>query len=185
MYGLTRGPITLLAAGVAGFLVWLATRVDDHTTGGYWGVYGILAGAGLVMALSQLLGGWTKWGSLRMSPAVFVVAFMLLPVLFGIVELGGLIHVWIGQQSAAAIGARVAGQRGEDDAIVRDRVAVELRAAGLDPANVQVTVSPAYVRWGQPVTVRVISRRHLAIPFLFSRELTLASSYVGRGEVNH
>jgi hypothetical protein len=117
--------------------------------------------------------------------AVLVVAFMLLPVLFGIVELGGLIHIWIGQQSAAAIGARVAGERGEDDVIVRDRVALELRAAGLDPVHVQVTVSPAYVHWGQPITVRVISRRHLAIPFLFSRDLTLASSYVGRGEVNH
>jgi hypothetical protein len=69
--------------------------------------------------------------------------------------------------------------------MVRDRVAVELRAAGLDPAHVQVTVSPAYVHWGQPITVRVISRRHLAIPFLFSRDLILASSYVGRGEVNH
>ena len=110
---------------------------------------------------------------------------MLLPVLFGIVELGGLVHVWIGQQAAAAIGARVAGQRGEDDAIVRDRIALELHAAGLDPAHVQVTVSPAYVRWGQPITVRVTSRRHLAIPFLFSQDLSLASSYVGRGEVNH
>jgi Flp pilus assembly protein TadG len=117
--------------------------------------------------------------------AVLAVAFMLLPVLFGIVELGGLIHVWIGQQSAAAFGARVAGERGEDDAIVRDRIAVELRAAGLDPSHVEVTVTPSYVRWGQPITVRVISRRHLAIPFLFSRDLTLASSYVGRGEVNH
>lgn len=117
--------------------------------------------------------------------AVLVVAFMLLPVLFGIVELGGLVHIWIGQQAAAAIGARVAGQRGEDDAIVRDRITIELHAAGLDPARVQVTVSPTYVRWGQPITVRVTSRRHLAIPFLFSRDLTLASSYVGRGEVNH
>jgi TadE-like protein len=117
--------------------------------------------------------------------AVLVVAFMLLPVLFGIVELGGLVHVWMGQQSAAAIGARVAGERGEDDATVRDRISVELRTAGLDPARVQVSVIPSYVRWGQPITVRVISRRHLAIPFLFSRDLTLASSYVGRGEVNH
>jgi hypothetical protein len=50
---------------------------------------------------------------------------------------------------------------------------------------VQVNVSPAYVRWGQPITVRVTSHRHLAIPFLFTRDLTLSSSYVGRGEVNH
>ncbi|HEV2014365.1 MAG TPA: hypothetical protein VGR77_10875 [Candidatus Dormibacteraeota bacterium] len=117
--------------------------------------------------------------------AVLAVAFMLLPVLFGIVELGGLIHVWIGEQAAAAIGARVAGERGEDDAMVRDRIRVELVAAGLDPAHVQVNVTPAYVRWGQPITVQVISRRRLAIPFLFTRDLTLASSYVGRGEINH
>jgi len=116
---------------------------------------------------------------------MLAVAFMLLPVLFGIVELSGLIHVWIGQQSAAAIGARVAGERGEDDGVVRDQIGVELRAAGLDPAHVQVTITPAYARWGQPITVRLISRQHLAIPFLFSRDVTLSSSYVGRGEVNH
>src|SRR5438270_4283668 len=101
--------------------------------------------------------------------AVLAVAFMLLPVLFGIVELGGLIHVWIGQQSAAAIGARAAGERGEDDAAVRNLIGTELRAAGLNPAKVQVTITPAYVRWAQPITVNVISHRHLAIPFVFSR----------------
>jgi hypothetical protein len=92
MYGLTRGPITLLAAGAAGCLVWLATRVDDHTTGGYWSVYGILAGAGLVMALSQLLGGWTKWGSLRMSQAVFIMAFLPALVAAGWIAVAGQPH---------------------------------------------------------------------------------------------
>jgi Flp pilus assembly protein TadG len=116
---------------------------------------------------------------------MLAVAFMLLPVLFGIVELGGLIHVWIGQQSAAAIGARAAGQQGEDDRMVRDRIGVELRAAGLNPAQVQVTVTPALVHWGQAITVRVVSRQRIAIPFLFSRDVTLSSSYIGRGEVNH
>jgi hypothetical protein len=116
---------------------------------------------------------------------VLAVAFILLPVLFGIVELGGLIHIWIGEQAAAAIGARVAGERGEDDAVVRDRIRIELVAAGLDPRRVQISVSPGYVRWGQPITVQVTSNRHLAIPFLFTRDLTLASRYVGRGEVNH
>lgn len=117
--------------------------------------------------------------------AILVVAFMLLPVLFGIVELGSLIEVWIGQQSATAMGARVAGERGEDDAIVRDRIAAELRGAGLDPAKVQVRVTPAHVGWGQPITVRLVSQRQVSIPFLFSREVTLTSTYVGRGEVNH
>ena len=117
--------------------------------------------------------------------AVLVVAFMLLPVLFGIVQLGMLIQVSMAQQSAAAMGARVAGQRGEDDAVVRDRVAGELRAAGLDPGHVQVSITPAYVGWGQPITVQIASQRHIAIPFLFSRDVTLVARYVGRGEVNH
>src|SRR5213078_5402486 len=39
-------------------------------------VYGIIAGAGLVMALSQLLGGWTKWGWPRLSANVLLLAFI-------------------------------------------------------------------------------------------------------------
>jgi len=71
--------ITLLGAGVAGLLVWLATRVDGGSTGGYWAVYGLIAAAGLTMALSQLFGGWTKWGLPRLSVNVFLIAFI--PVL--------------------------------------------------------------------------------------------------------
>ena len=76
MYGMTRATTTLLGAGVAGLLIWLATRIDDGTTGGYWAVYGIIAAAGLTMALSQLLGGWTKWGMPRLSAPFFLFAFV-------------------------------------------------------------------------------------------------------------
>jgi len=76
MYGLTRGTVTLLGAAGAGLLVWLATQVSDSSTGGYWAVYGLIAAAGLVMALSQLLGGWTKWGLPRLSINVFLIAFI-------------------------------------------------------------------------------------------------------------
>jgi hypothetical protein len=79
MYGLTRGTITLLGAAVAGLLVWLATQIDDGSTGGYWAVYGLIAAAGLTMALSQVFGGWTKWGVPRLSINVILLAF--LPVL--------------------------------------------------------------------------------------------------------
>ena len=79
MYGLTRGTITLLGAGAAGLLIWLATQVDEGTNGGYWAVYGLLAAAGLTMAFSQILGGWTKWGWPRLSLNVFLLAFV--PVL--------------------------------------------------------------------------------------------------------
>jgi hypothetical protein len=75
-HGPTRGVMTLLAAGAAGLLAWLTTNIDDKTTGGFWAAYGILAGAGIVMALSQLLGGWTKWGRPRISPTVFLLAFI-------------------------------------------------------------------------------------------------------------
>jgi hypothetical protein len=76
---LTRAVMTLLGAAAAGLLIWLATQVGDDTTGGYWAVYGLLAAAGLTMALSQLLGGWTKWGWPKISAAVFLLGF--LPVL--------------------------------------------------------------------------------------------------------
>ena len=76
MYGLTRGTVTLIGAAGAGLLVWIATQVSDTSTGGYWAVYGLIAAAGLVMAFSQLLGGWTKWGLPRLSINVFLIAFI-------------------------------------------------------------------------------------------------------------
>jgi hypothetical protein len=79
MYGVTRATATLIGAAVAGFLVWLAMRVggfEEMSTGEFWAVLGIVAGAGLVMALSQLLGGWTKWGMPRLERSVFLFAFL-------------------------------------------------------------------------------------------------------------
>lgn len=80
MYGLTRATTTLLAAAVAGLLIWFATQINDHSRGGFWAVYGLIAGAGLVMALSQLFGGWTKWGMPRISVPFLLIAFV--PVAF-------------------------------------------------------------------------------------------------------
>jgi hypothetical protein len=79
MYGLTRGMFTLLGAAAAGFLVWLATQISEGSNGNYWAVYGLIAAAGLVMAFSQILGGWTKWGWPHLSFNVFLLGFI--PVL--------------------------------------------------------------------------------------------------------
>jgi hypothetical protein len=79
MIGITRGFSTLVGAAVAGFLIWLATQIGSDTQGEYWATYGVLAAAGLTMALSQILGGWTKWGWPRLSAGVFLLGF--LPVL--------------------------------------------------------------------------------------------------------
>ena len=76
MYGLTRATTTLIGAGAAGLLIWIATQLNHRHEGGYWGIVGLMAGAGLIMALSQLLGGWTKWGWPRLSASVFLVAFV-------------------------------------------------------------------------------------------------------------
>jgi len=80
MYGMTRATTTLLAAGVAGLLIWIATRIDDTSVGGFWAVYGLIAGAGLVMALSQLLGGWTKWGWPTLAVTFLLIAFVPIAV---------------------------------------------------------------------------------------------------------
>ncbi|CAN5375386.1 hypothetical protein BH18ACT12_BH18ACT12_18300 [soil metagenome] len=80
MYGLTRATTTLIFAAVAGLLIWFATQISNDNIGGYWARIGLVAGAGLLMALSQLLGGWTKWGWPRLSAAVLLIAFV--PVAF-------------------------------------------------------------------------------------------------------
>jgi hypothetical protein len=76
MYGLTRATVTLIASATAGLLIWLATQIGQSSNGDYWAANGVIAAAGLVMALSQLLGGWTKWGWPRISLHVFLVAFV-------------------------------------------------------------------------------------------------------------
>ena len=81
MYGLTRATLTLIGVATAGVLVWLATQVipDDLTSaarGEYWAALGLVALAGLAIAVSQLLGGWTKWGWPRVSANVFLLGFL-------------------------------------------------------------------------------------------------------------
>ena len=79
MYGLTRATLTLLGVAVAGVLLWLATQIlpdDSVSVGEWWSTWGLVAAGGLVIALSQLLGGWTKWGWPRVSPNVFLLGFL-------------------------------------------------------------------------------------------------------------
>lgn len=79
LYDATRGLTTAAAAGLAGLLLWAATRVGQSTDGRFWAEMAIVAGAGLVVAASQHVGGWTKGLRLRLSPGTFVLGF--LPVL--------------------------------------------------------------------------------------------------------
>jgi hypothetical protein len=108
MYGLARGPITLIGAAGAGVLLWLASRTDHDSLGGYWAMLGLTAAAGLALALSQLLGGWTKWGWPRVSVSVFLLGF--LPALV----VGGLVLLHAQPQGTDAWGRGWAGGLGAD-----------------------------------------------------------------------
>jgi len=79
LYDATRGLTTAVAAGIAGVLLWVATLVGVQSVTRFWEAMGLVAAAGLVVALSQVVGGWTKGGRVRISPTTFLVAF--LPVL--------------------------------------------------------------------------------------------------------
>lgn len=76
MLGLTRAVLTLIGVATAVVLIWAAAQIGDDSTADYWALYGVLAAAGLGMALSQLLGGWTKWGWPRLSGTVFLLGFL-------------------------------------------------------------------------------------------------------------
>ena len=73
MNGVSRAIAALAGAASAGVLLWAAAHIDRHGTGGYWAAYAVVAGAGLVFALSQLRG---RRGN---PPVMLVLAF--LPVL--------------------------------------------------------------------------------------------------------
>jgi hypothetical protein len=72
--------MTLIGVAIAGFLIWFGASAlpteGDATIGEFWWAVGLIAAAGLVMALSQLLGGWTKWGRPGVSGNVFLLGFL-------------------------------------------------------------------------------------------------------------
>ena len=106
MLGITRGVATLVGAAVAGFLLWLAVQMGDDTGGEYWAQYAIVGAAGLTMALSQVLGGWTKWGWPRISLDVLLLGFVPVAVL-------GLWVLDVNQPGGATFGG-LAGDLGVD-----------------------------------------------------------------------
>jgi hypothetical protein len=73
---LVRALFTLAGVGAAGLLVWLASLFALDDTEEFWAAMGLVAAAGLVLGLSQLFGGWTKWGMPVLSPGVFFLAFV-------------------------------------------------------------------------------------------------------------
>ena len=125
MYGLTRGTLTLIGAAAAGVLLWIASQVDAETLGGFWGFMGLLAAAGLCIPLSQLLGGWTKWGWPRASLNVFLLGFLPALVVGGVVVLHAQPESAWGRGWAGDIGL---GNLAEDMTVVLPVIAFALGA---------------------------------------------------------
>jgi hypothetical protein len=71
-----RALFTLLGIGAAGLLIWVASYFDLTSTSEFWYAMGLIAAAGVALGLSQLFGGWTKWGIPVLSPGVFLLAFI-------------------------------------------------------------------------------------------------------------
>src|SRR5438067_2038950 len=70
MNGWNRALTTLLAAGAAGVLLWLAAQFNMHTTGGYWAALGVVAGCGLLLGAAQI----RRWGG--NPPAMLLLGFL-------------------------------------------------------------------------------------------------------------
>src|SRR5215472_5300063 len=79
IYDASRGLTLALAAALAGLALWGASQVGMQTTGRFWIAMAIVAGAGLLLALANHVGTWTKGLRVRWSPSTFALAF--LPVL--------------------------------------------------------------------------------------------------------
>ena len=79
LYDASRGLTLALAAALVELALWGATQIGMQTTGRFWLSMAIVAGSGLLIALANHVGTWTKGLTLRLSPSTFVLAF--LPVL--------------------------------------------------------------------------------------------------------
>jgi hypothetical protein len=79
MYDASRGLTLALAAALAGLALWGAAQIGTQTTGRFWIAMAIVGAGGLLLALANHVGTWTKGLRLRMSPSTFALAF--LPVL--------------------------------------------------------------------------------------------------------
>ena len=79
LYDASRGLTLALVAALAGLGLWGASQVGMQTNGRFWLSLAIVGAAGLLIALPNHVGTWTKGLRLRMSPSTFALAF--LPVL--------------------------------------------------------------------------------------------------------
>ena len=108
---------------------------------------------------------------------------ILVPLLFGVIEFGSLFQRWLAAETVAAHAARYAGELGGDDPALREFIARELGAVGIDASRVTVEVDPSHVTWREPVRVTVRSSERIDLPFALVTPITISATAVARGEV--
>ena len=103
MYDASRGLTLAFAAALAGLGLWGATQVGTQTTERFWIAMATIGAAGLLIALANHVGTWTKGLRMRVSPTTFVLAFLPVLVCVGWVLIAsqpgtgwqeGRIHSW-------------------------------------------------------------------------------------------
>jgi hypothetical protein len=89
MYDASRGLTLAVAAALAGLALWGAAEVGTQTNGNFWIAMAIVGAAGLLLALANHVGTWTKGLRLRMSPSTFTLAFLPVLVCVGWILIAG------------------------------------------------------------------------------------------------
>jgi hypothetical protein len=88
-YDASRGLTLALAAALAGLALWGAAEIGTQTQGRFWIAMAVVAGAGLMLALANHVGTWTKGLRMRMSPSTFFLAFLPVLVCVGWILIAG------------------------------------------------------------------------------------------------
>jgi uncharacterized membrane protein len=83
LHDTARGVTILIAGGVVGLLLWVATQVGQQSTARFWASMWIVAAAGLIFVLAQTVGGWTSGLRLRFSTGTFLIGFVPSLVVIG------------------------------------------------------------------------------------------------------
>ena len=83
LYDMSRGLTLAFAVALAGLGLWGAGQVGTQTPGRFWVAMAVVGGAGLLIALANHVGTWTKGLRLRLSPSTFALAFLPVLVVVG------------------------------------------------------------------------------------------------------
>jgi len=111
---------------------------------------------------------------------------LVLFILGSMIEMALMLNAQLVLQAAARDGGRRAAVAGGSTAYVHERIAAQLTAGGLDPAQVDVYFSPWRAPFGHSIRLRLTYDYSLRLPALrpfAGRSVTLRAEVVTRSEL--